>query len=190
MWLFPLAGRRRSAPAFRSLRYNDSMLNQPAPDFELPDLHGTPHTLSEYRSKIVIVNFWSAECPHSERTDHYLLELLEGWKGEVTLLSVAANRNESRQMVEEAATTRRLPAVLIDAEQTVADLYQAVTTPHVFVVDRDGSLRYRGAVDDTTFRQRTATHFFLRDAVEALLRGELPDPSESPAYGCAIVREI
>lgn len=165
-------------------------LNQPAPDFELPDLHGNLHRLSEYRGKIVIVDFWSAECPHSERTDHYLLELVAGWKGDVALLSVAANRSESRQMVEEAATTRRLPVVLIDSEQSVADLYQAVTTPHVFVIDRDGSLRYRGAVDDITFRQRTATRFFLRDAVEALLRGELPDPAESPAYGCAIVREI
>ena len=166
------------------------MLNQPAPDFELPDLHGTSHTLHQYRGAIVIVNFWSAECPHSERTDRYLLELLKGWKGEVALLSVAANRNESRQMVAEAATTRRLPAVLIDAEQTVADLYQAVTTPHVFVVDRDGSLRYRGAVDDIAFRQRTATRFFVRDAIEALLRGDLPAVSESLAYGCAIVREI
>ena len=165
-------------------------LNQPAPDFELPDLHGTLHRLSGYRGTIVIVDFWSAECPHSQRTDHSLLELLAGWKGDVALLSVAANRSESRQMVEEAATARRLPTVLIDAEQAVADLYQAVTTPHVFVVDSDGSMRYRGAVDDMTFRQRTATRFFLREAVEALLRGELPDPAESPAYGCAIVREI
>lgn len=165
-------------------------INEAAPDFELPDLQGICHALGSYRSRIVIVNFWSAECPHSERTDHYLLELVAGWKGEVALLSVAANRSESRQMVEEAATTRRLPVVLIDAEQSVADLYQAVTTPHVFVIDRDGILRYRGAVDDITFRQRTATRFFLRDAVEALLRGELPDLSEAPAYGCAIVREI
>lgn len=165
-------------------------INEPAPDFDLPDVHGAHHRLSDYCGRIVIVDFWSAECPHSERTDHYLLELVAGWKGDVALLSVAANRSESRQMVEEAATTRRLPVVLIDAEQSVADLYQAVTTPHVFVIDRDGSLRYRGAVDDITFRQRTATRFFLRDAVEALLRGELPDPAESPAYGCAIVREI
>ena len=165
-------------------------LNQPAPDLELPDLHDHTHKLSDYWGRIVIVDFWSSECPHSERTDHYLLELLERWSGEVVLLSVAANRSESRQMVEEAAARRSLPTVLIDAQQVVSDLYQAVTTPHVFVVDRDGLLRYRGAVDNITFRQRTATRFFLQDAVEALLRGELPDPPETPAYGCAIVREI
>lgn len=165
-------------------------INQPAPDFELPDLHGHPHRLSAYRGKIVIVNFWSAECPHSERADRSLMACLVQWGGEVELLPVAANRSEALQAVEEAARSRRLPRVLIDAEHVVADLYEAVATPHVFVVDRHGILRYRGAVDDVTFRHRTATRFYLEEAVEALLAGRLPALPETPAYGCAIVREI
>ena len=173
------------------LRYNDSMqMNQPAPEFELPDLQGDLHRLSDYRGKIVIVNFWSAECPHSERTDCYLVGLLEGWEGEVVMLSIAANRSESIQMVEKAAKTRGIPKVLLDSQQVVADLYEAISTPHVFVVDREGFLRYRGAVDDVTFRHRQATHFYLEEAVEALLDGRLPDVQETPAYGCSIVREI
>jgi peroxiredoxin len=165
-------------------------INAPAPDFELPDIHGTPHKLSDYGRKIVIVNFWSAECPHSERTDRSTMACLVQWGAEVVLLSIAANRSESIREVEEVATTRRLPTVLIDAEHVVADIYEAVTTPHAFVVDRDGILRYRGAVDDVTFRQRKATRFFLEEAVEALLDGRLPELTETLAYGCAIVREI
>jgi peroxiredoxin len=172
-------------------RYNDFMqLNQPAPEFELPDLQGAPHKLSDYRGRIVIVNFWSAECPHSERTDRYLVSLLEQWGGEVVMLSVAANRNESARMVAEAAQARGIPRVLIDAGEVVADLYEALTTPHAFLIDRAGILRYRGAVDNITFRQREATHFFLQEAVEALLHGRLPELAETPAYGCVIVREI
>ncbi|HEX6270687.1 MAG TPA: redoxin domain-containing protein [Anaerolineales bacterium] len=165
-------------------------LNQPVPDFELPDLQGNTHRLGDYRGQVVIVNFWSAECPHSERTDHYLTALLQIWNGEVAMLSIAANRNESVQMLEVAARMRRLPTVLIDAEHVVADLYEAQTTPHVFVIDREGLLRYRGAVDDVTFRQRKATRFFLEEAVEALLDGRLPELAETLAYGCTIVREI
>ena len=165
-------------------------LNEPAPDFGLPDLEGIPHRLSDFREKIVIVNFWSAECPHSERTDQYLTGLLERWNGEVVILSIAANRNESVQMVAEAARARRITKILIDSQQVVADLYEAVTTPHAFVIDWTGILRYRGAVDDITFRRRQATRFFLRDAVEALLQGMLPELNETPAYGCTIVREI
>ncbi|HSM72796.1 MAG TPA: redoxin domain-containing protein [Anaerolineales bacterium] len=165
-------------------------LNQPAPDFELPDLQGRSHTLSEYRGRIVILNFWSCECPHSERADELLLKLIAKWNGEVALLSIAANSNESAQSVEAAARARGLPTVLLDAEHIVADLYEAITTPHVFVVDRDGILRYRGAVDDVTFRNRKATRFFLDEAVESLIDGRLPALTEMPAYGCAIVREI
>lgn len=165
-------------------------LNEPAPDFELPDLQSIPQKPSVFRGKILILNFWSAECPHSERADRYLLKLLEQWKGEVAMLSIASNRNESVQLVAEAAATRRIPKVLIDSEHSVADLYGALTTPHVFLLDREGVLRYRGAVDNITFRRREATQFFLQDAVEALLNGQLPKLSETPAYGCTIVREI
>ena len=106
------------------------------------------------------------------------------------MLAIAANRNESVHMVEEASSARRISQILIDRQHAVADLYEAVTTPHVFVVDRGGILRYRGAVDDVTFRHRQATRFYLQEAVEALLNGSLPPLSETPAYGCAIVREI
>ena len=165
-------------------------LNQSAPEFQLPDLQRTLHKLRDYCGQIVIINFWSAECPHSERADHLLLDDLARWGEEVQLLSIAANRNESAQMVKEAARARNLSMVLIDTEHAVADLYEAVTTPHIFVVDRDGILRYRGAVDDVTYRQRKTTRPFLREAVDALLAGRLPDLQDTPAYGCTIIREI
>ena len=165
-------------------------INDPAVDFELPDLQGNLHKLSDYMGKIVVINFWSAECPHSDRTDKHLLNLLESWDGELVVLPIASNRNESVQMTAEAARARGVPQVLIDSEHSVADLYGAITTPHVFVVDPDGILRYRGAVDDITFRRREATQFFLQDAVQALRKGQLPTLSETPSYGCAIVREI
>jgi thiol-disulfide isomerase/thioredoxin len=166
------------------------LINTPALDFELPDIHGNLHTLNAYRGKIVIVNFWSCECPHSERTDGLMLEWLKKWNGQVEMLSIASNRNESAHSVEEAVKTRSLPRVLIDAGHVVADLYEALTTPHAFVVDREGILRYRGAVDDASFRQRTASRFFLEEAVGSLINGHLPVLTETPVYGCAIVREI
>jgi thiol-disulfide isomerase/thioredoxin len=165
-------------------------LHRLAPDFELPDLEGRFHRLCEHRGKIVIINFWSAECPHSARTDGLILGLFERWNGDVDLLPIAANRNESVQMVKQAAKARRIPNVLIDAQHFVADQYEAITTPHIFVLDRQGILRYQGAVDDVTFRRREASQFFLRDVVEELLKGEIPGLSETTAYGCAIVREI
>jgi hypothetical protein len=108
----------------------------------------------------------------------------------VVTLFIAANRNESAEAVEKAAAARRLPTVLVDADHSAADLYGAQTTPHAFVIDRRGILRYRGAVDDATFRRAAPSRFFLKEAVDALLAGRKLLVQDSPPYGCAIIREI
>lgn len=165
-------------------------LNFPAPDFELPDLDGRLHRLTDYRGKIVIVNFWSCECPHSERTDKAIMSMFVQWRDEVVMLSIASNRSENVEALKTAAEARRLPKVLIDAQCFVADIYDAQTTPHVYLIDRAGILRYRGSVDDMTFRKKIPTRFFLDEAVESLLEGHFPALTESSAYGCTIVREV
>ncbi|MGZ9235909.1 MAG: thioredoxin family protein, partial [Anaerolineales bacterium] len=65
-----------------------------------------------------------------------------------------------------------------------------IATPHVFILDPEGILRDRGAVDSIPFRRGAATRFYLQKAVEALREGRLPELNETPAYGCAVVREI
>jgi thiol-disulfide isomerase/thioredoxin len=171
--------------------YNCPMpeLNRSAPDFELCGLDGRSCRGDAHRGRIVIVNFWSADCPHVERTDASLLAALKRWGAEVILLTIASNGNESPSVLEEAARSRGLPTVLIDAGHIVADAYAAQVTPEVFVVDRAGVLRYRGAVDDTSFRQRVPTRFYLEEAVDALLSDRLPSITEFPAFGCSIIRE-
>lgn len=159
-----------------------------APDFRLPDLRRVSHALSDFRGRIVILNFWSAECPWAERADRELLTFLDAWKEQVVLLPIASNANELPDLLARVAAERGLPLVLHDAEQKVADLYGARTTPHLFVIDREGILRYQGAFDDVTFRQRTPTQNYLRQAVEAVLAGCQPDPDITPSYGCTLVR--
>jgi len=162
----------------------------PAPDFTLSDLEGVSHSLSNYRGRIVLVNFWSAECPWSERADNQFKSWLPEWGTRVILLTIASNVNESGQQVREVSHQRGIAPVLLDSACKVADAWGAQTTPHAFVVDEAGLLRYQGAVDDVTFRQRTPRRYYVREAVEALLAGRLPEVASSPAYGCTIVREI
>jgi AhpC/TSA family len=169
-----------------------------APDFTLPDLEGAYHALRDYRGRVVIVNFWSAECPWSERADNQFKQWLAlgrsprtgEWGERVTLLTVASNANETLELIAEAAHQRGLAPVLLDSGCKVADAWGAQTTPHAFVVDESGILRYQGAVDDVTFRQREPKRFYVKEAVDALLAGRLPDVASAPAYGCTLVREI
>ena len=126
---------------------------EPAPDFSLPDLDGGVHDLSDYEGKIIVINFWSTECPSAIRADEGFGPLLEEWGEEVALLSIASNANETHDQLIEAAAERSVSPVLSDADQAVANLYGAVTTPHIFVIDREGILRYQGAFNDVTFFQ-------------------------------------
>jgi hypothetical protein len=163
-------------------------LNQPVTSFTLNDLDGIPHSLSDYLGKIVIINFWSAECPQSERADYFLLERLHRWGNKVVYLPIAANLNESPQLVSTVAGQRGIKLVLLDQSCGLVDLFEARTTPHVYVIDVEGVLCYQGAIDDVTFRNRTAQKYFVAEAVDALLSGLLPEIQEMPPYGCAIVR--
>jgi len=163
--------------------------DQPAPVFTLPALNGALYSLDNWLGKVVILNFWSVECPWSKRADQEMLAYLSEWGESVALCAIASNANESSaELLEHAAAERGLPVVLVDAQQQAAYLYGAQTTPHLFVVDHGGILRYQGGLDDVTFRQRTPTHAYLRRAVEAVLAGKPPDPAITSPYGCAIVR--
>jgi peroxiredoxin len=161
---------------------------QPAPDFTLNDLSGRPYTLSDLRNRVVILNFWSAECPWARRTDEKLIPMMEEWDETIILLPVASNANEEPALLRQVAEERNLPVVLHDKNQRVASLYGAQTTPHIFLIDEEGILRYQGAFDDVTFRQETPTQGYLRDAIDAILTGDQPDPANTPPYGCAIVQ--
>jgi peroxiredoxin len=164
------------------------LTGDPAPLFSLPDLEGAFYHLECDRGRIVVINFWSAECPWAERADRAILPYLEIWGPAVSWISVAANANEPPGILHATAQERRLPCVLYDPEGKVVDLYGGLTTPHVFVIDATGIVRYQGAFDDMTFRKRQPSRSYLIEAVQALLSGTLPEVPYAPPYGCTIVR--
>jgi peroxiredoxin len=166
------------------------LLNQPVPNFALPDLDGEIHHLGDFRGKIVIVVFWSAECPWSARADKYLIATISQIRDQAQIITIASNVHESAEMIANAARNQRLDLVLRDQGSGLADQFEARTTPHAFVIDRDGVLRYRGAIDDVTFRKREPSRFYVEEAIEALIENRLPQTQETPPYGCAIVREV
>jgi peroxiredoxin len=149
-------------------------IGEQVPQFELPDLKGKISTLEDLRG-----------C---QRVDHELLTYLDAWKDRVKVLWIASNTNESRDLIEKVAIERKLPTVLLDGQQKVADLYGVQTTPHFFVLDSGGKLCYQGAWDDITFRHREATQVYVPKVIEALQHNLTPEVTQTPPYGCVLVR--
>ena len=167
------------------------MLNRFAPDFTLPIVGGGRFTLSDWRGNIVVLNFWSAECPWSRRADVVLVYRQLTWERKgVRMVGIDSNINEPETEIQFEALNRKVKfPILRDPDHAVADLYNAETTPHFFIVDRQGLIRYMGALDDSTYQKRRPKVMYTDQAVSALLDNRLPDPTFTPAYGCSIVRE-
>lgn len=159
-----------------------------APAFHLLDTNGQIFDLQNLMGNIVVLNFWSAECTWCERVDYELISCLPAWQDQAEVWWIDSNANETPELIKRVAVERKLPAVLLDQDQRVADLYGAQTTPHFFIIDRSGNLAYQGAWDDITFRQRTATQVYVPRVVEALIDNLAPDVSVTAAYGCVLVR--
>ena len=160
-------------------------------DFTLTDLQGKTHTLSQYRGKVVLLDFWSATCPVSARYEERLKAIATEYaaKGVVTL-GIDANTTEDAALIQRVVAERGVIfPILLDPGNTVADLYGGLTTPHVFLVDQQGRLVYQGAIDDEGLMgKRAVTRQYLREALDAMLAGRpVPTPKTEPV-GCSIKR--
>jgi peroxiredoxin len=159
-----------------------------APGFSLPNLEGQPISLKDLRNQIVIINFWSAECPTVARVDPLASKLWQKWGKRVILLRIASNANESQEILKQTALERGFSPVLVDHGHAVADLYGAQITPLFFILDKQGIVRYQGAFDGLTFRQQTATRFYLEEAVEAVLAGKESELKYTLSTGCEMTQ--
>ena len=159
-------------------------------DFMLLDSNGESHRLSQFRGRVVVLVFWSAECPVSSEYDAFFNDLPARYAdAQVVVLGIDSNVNYGQVEIAEAISTRgvRFP-ILRDGDCDIADRFGALTTPHVYVVDSSGRLAYEGAVDDRSFRQREATVNYVDDVLAALLAGTTPSINQTQPYGCTIVR--
>jgi peroxiredoxin len=160
-----------------------------APEFSLPDEQGAPHKLSDYRGKLVVLEWTNPECPYVKR--HYregtMEKLSEEFDSDVVWLAINSTRSntpeESQAWKQEQGFEY---ATLQDAAGEVGHLYGARTTPNMYVIDSEGVLRYSGAIDDDPRGRTDRPRNYVSGAIEALLAAAAPDPSETRPYGCSV----
>ncbi len=160
-----------------------------APDFSLPDEEGTLHKLSDYRGKLVVLEWTTPECPYVKR--HYGSETMErlSQEFEADVVWLAVNSTKSNDAQDSQAWKREQGfqyATLQDPAGEVGRLYGARTTPNMYVIDSEGMLRYSGAIDDDPRGRSDLPRNYVSGAIHALLQGATPDPGETRPYGCSV----
>jgi peroxiredoxin len=169
-----------------------NLLNRFAPDFFLPAVGGGRVSLNDFRGQILVINFWSAECQWSRRADVALVYRQLSWEPKgVRIVGIASNSNEQEGQIRAEAQARHIKyPVLCDLDQSIATLYQAKTTPHFFVLDRQGYVRYCGALDDVTRKGQKPSTIYLDEAVSALLANHPPNPLTTAPFGSPLAYRL
>lgn len=121
----------------------------PAPPLELNDMHGKPHSLSDYSGKVVLVNFWAGWCHPCIQEIPELIYLAEIFKDKPFVI-LAVNVGEERHKL--AGFVKKMDehmVILMDTDSTNFKSWKGIGLPSTFVLDPAGNIRYEayGAVN-------------------------------------------
>ncbi len=174
-------------------------VGQAAPDFTGTDTHGATHRLSDYHGKFVVLEWQNRGCPYTRK--HYdsgnMQRLQKEWTARgviwLTIISSAPGKqgymdasqaNAYFQQMHAAST-----AVLLDPQGTIGHLYDAKTTPEIYIIDPQGALIYEGAIDNRPTPDPSslegATNYLDLALTEAMAGKPVTMPATRP-YGCSV----
>jgi peroxiredoxin len=168
-------------------------VGQTAPDFSLTDQNGKTHKLSDYKGKIVVLEWFNQGCPYVVR--HYKAKTMtstaDKYKGQDVVwlaINTTAGKTAEDNKTSAEAWSISYP-ILSDTSSSVAQQYGAKTTPHMFVIDKEGKLVYNGAIDDDSSADGAkgdkATNYVAK-ALDEVLAGKPVSVSETKPYGCGV----
>lgn len=172
-----------------------------APGFELKDTQGKTHQLKDFRGQIVVLHFQQIGCPWEKGYQPYFNKVakqyasnkVDGETVEVQFLAINSNHTESVDELKRTKKNRPVAyPILKDPGNVVADKYAAKTTPHIYIIDQQGKLRYRGGVEKAPSAPSEVTKSdeqYLEPALKALIRGSEVPHKVTRSKGCGIKRE-
>ena len=174
-------------------------IGNPAPAFSLTDSNGRAISLADFKGKTVVLEWTNHECPYVGK--HYrgnnMQALQKKWTGQgvvwLSVISSAPGRDghvTPQQANKLTADRGAAPsAVVFDPEGKVGHAYGARTTPHMYVVNGEGSLVYMGGIDDqpsARLEDLKIAKNFVDQALSEISQGKPVSVSTSRAYGCSV----
>ncbi len=174
-------------------------IGQPAPDFTATDVDGNAFKLSDHKGKTVVLEWTNHECPfvikhydtgNMQKTQKAARDQGVEW---ITIVSSAPEKQghvsaeEAKAIVAEAGahpTTK-----ILDESGEIGKMYDARTTPHMFVIDAEGNVVYAGAIDDNSSPRHStvegATNY-VTAALDDLAAGRAVATPQTAPYGCSV----
>ncbi len=175
-----------------------------APDFSLPGVDGKTYTLASFKnSKVLAIVFMCNHCPTSQAYEGRVIKLTSDYASKgVSVVAINPNNPSSLRLdelgysdvgdsFEEMKIRARdvhfnFPYLYDGDTEITSNKYGPVSTPHIFIFDKDRKLRYQGRIDDMENPAKTPTSQDARNAIDALLAGKEVPVATTKVFGCSI----
>jgi len=167
-------------------------VGEPAPAFSLQDQDGKTVNLSDFKGKTVVLEWFNQGCPyvvrHYEKTD--TMNKTAAKHADVVWVRINTTKGKDAEANKASANQWGIKGpILSDTTTEVAKAYGAKTTPQMFIIDKDGILRYNGAIDDDSSADGAkgdkAVNYVAK-ALDEIAKGETVSTPETKPYGCGV----
>jgi peroxiredoxin len=170
-----------------------------APDFSLTDAKGKTHSLSQYKGKHVVLEWFNPECPFVKK--HYGSGNMQKLQGEYTAKGVVwltidssapgTEGNLTAEQADKIATSWKThqTALLLDTEGKAGRAYGAKNTPNMVVINPEGKIAYEGAIDSKATPNPAdipSSTNYVKAALDESLTGKPVTTSQTKPYGCSV----
>jgi len=170
-----------------------------APEFSAPDTNGKTQSLSEYKGKYVVLEWFNPECPFVKK--HYGGGNMQKLQKEFTdkgvvWLTVDSNApgtegnitaDQAKKIMESWKTHQT--ALLLDPESNIAKLYGAKNTPNMVIISPEGKIVYEGAIDSKATPNPAdipSSTNYVKNALDESLAGKPVSNAQTKPYGCSV----
>lgn len=174
-------------------------LNKPVKDMEMTDTNGKKHKISDFKGKIVVMEWTNYGCPFVRK--HYDSKNMQALQAQakkdgVVWLTVVSSAPKEQGYYEPAAMNAQnkkegneATATILDPTGVLGRYFDAKTTPHMYIVNKKGELAYKGGIDNTKSTEaadvKTAKNF-VKLALADLQADRKVEKASTDEYGCAI----
>ncbi|HSI82282.1 MAG: redoxin domain-containing protein [Candidatus Methylacidiphilales bacterium] len=174
-------------------------IGKPAPAFTLKSAEGKDVSLADYKGKTVVLEWTNKDCPfvvkHYKNGDMQKLQAAAATDGAVWLKVISSAPGAqgyltpAQALENEKAVSGSATAVLIDDTGSVGKSYDAKHTPELYVIDKEGNLVYKGAID--SIKSANSADIakavnYVKSALAAVKEGKAIEKPVTEAYGCSV----
>ncbi|MCO4794249.1 MAG: redoxin domain-containing protein [Bacteriovoracaceae bacterium] len=170
-----------------------------APGFTLANEDGKNVSLKDYKGKTVVLEWYNKDCPFVKK--HYesnnMQKLQSKWtqKGIIWLSIISSAEGKQGHLTNKEALKNKkasgskASSVLLDPNGVVGKLYDAKTTPHMYIIAKNGDLIYQGAIDSNSSYDPSVipdSKNYVDDVLSKVVSGQKIKAGRTKAYGCSV----